>query len=139
MFNRRAERLAKLKPDLGKRCKQIFAAGPLPGTLYGAEVHGCSDGEVRRIRRGLGRTLQPSAGGRSLTVLMIAENDPSWLASVGPVVRWGKEVWITTSKITSLSLSFAALRSAWSATFFKDITWRLCWTSRCYEALFVQD
>eukprot|EP00959_Pyramimonas_sp_CCMP1952_P023863 500430-Pyramimonas_sp.AAC.1 len=67
MFNRRAKRLAKLKPDLGKRCKQIFTAGPLPGILYGAEVHGCSDGEIRRIRRGPGRTMQPSAGGRSFT------------------------------------------------------------------------
>eukprot|EP00959_Pyramimonas_sp_CCMP1952_P032819 688040-Pyramimonas_sp.AAC.2 len=126
MFNRRVKRPAKLKPELGKRCKQIFTAGPLPGVLYGVEVHGCSDGEVHHIRRSLGRAMQPSAGGRSLAILMISEYYPARLAAVAPVVRWGKEVWITASKITPLSLSFAALRSAWSSSFSRGLTWRSC-------------
>eukprot|EP00959_Pyramimonas_sp_CCMP1952_P404737 8482218-Pyramimonas_sp.AAC.1 len=70
--------------------------------------------------------MQPSAGSRSLSILMISENDPAWLAAVAPAVRWGKEVRITASKITTLSLSFASLRSAWSATFSKDLSWRSC-------------
>eukprot|EP00959_Pyramimonas_sp_CCMP1952_P228730 4782368-Pyramimonas_sp.AAC.1 len=47
--------------------------------------------------------MQPSAGGRSHSILTASENDPAWLSAVAPVPRWGKEAWIPASKIATLS------------------------------------
>eukprot|EP00959_Pyramimonas_sp_CCMP1952_P101435 2121998-Pyramimonas_sp.AAC.1 len=107
-----------MRPTIsGKRCRNVFVAGPLPGAVYGREISGVSDHELLSLRQLAGKALKPSAGGRSLTALMLCHGDPPWVASIAPVYRWAKEVWTTHHRLHPHALSFATLRSSWNAVF----------------------
>eukprot|EP00959_Pyramimonas_sp_CCMP1952_P124977 2612653-Pyramimonas_sp.AAC.1 len=60
-----------MRPTIsGKRCRNVFVAGPPPGAAHGREISGVTDHELLSLRQLAGEALKPSAGGRSLTALM---------------------------------------------------------------------
>eukprot|EP00959_Pyramimonas_sp_CCMP1952_P001995 40940-Pyramimonas_sp.AAC.1 len=82
----KSRKVRMMKKQITSHAKRIWVSGPLPGVLYGSEVHGISDGELHRIRQQAGSVMGPSCKGRSLTSLLILEDEPTWLAAVAPLV-----------------------------------------------------
>ncbi|CAK0842652.1 unnamed protein product, partial [Prorocentrum cordatum] len=115
-----------MKKQITSHAKKIWVSGPLPGVLYGSEVHGISDGELHRIRQQAGSVMGPSCKGRSLTSLLILEDEPTWLAAVAPLVRYSKELWCAHSGAYRWCFSFTELREAWRIFCAKPppATWR---------------
>eukprot|EP00959_Pyramimonas_sp_CCMP1952_P426773 8938453-Pyramimonas_sp.AAC.1 len=62
----------------------------------------------------MGRFLQPSAGGRSLTAALLFAAGPTWYASVAPIVRRSKEIWACMVGAYQFGLNLAELRGAWA-------------------------
>jgi hypothetical protein len=114
-------RLARLRPLVGARvAKNVFASGALASELFGSEIYGVSDYELLRLRRQAASVLQPSASGRSLTALLLSHGEPCWYASVAPMVRWSKEIWIAHHRTYPHCLSLPELREAWDVGFSGD-------------------
>eukprot|EP00959_Pyramimonas_sp_CCMP1952_P213787 4473356-Pyramimonas_sp.AAC.1 len=66
--------------NIGRRGRNIWAAGPLPAAADGAEVFGVSDAGLQGLRRSFASVLKPSAGGRSSSILLPLERGPTWAA-----------------------------------------------------------
>eukprot|EP00959_Pyramimonas_sp_CCMP1952_P156333 3269467-Pyramimonas_sp.AAC.1 len=64
---RKARRLRKQSEQAGRSAPRIFAAGPLAGGAYGADVQGVSDQQLLLMRRQAFSTVRPFAKSRSLT------------------------------------------------------------------------
>ncbi|CAK0881295.1 unnamed protein product, partial [Prorocentrum cordatum] len=108
-----------MKKHITSHAKKIWVSGPLPGVLYGSECHGISDGELHRVRQQAGSVMGPSCKGRSLTSLLVMEDEPTWLAAVAPIVRHSKELWCAHAGAHRWCFSFAELREAWCVFFQK--------------------
>ncbi len=106
--------LRRLRPKIAKnrRLSKLFTSGVGPAATYGAAVNGVSNRELIAIRRMAAAAFQPSAKGRSLSVLLRMFDDPSWRAGVEPILRWSLEVWLSANS-SPLALPLPVLRKVW--------------------------
>ncbi|CAK0904509.1 unnamed protein product [Prorocentrum cordatum] len=141
---RKTKKLKGFQQVLGRKCLKVFAAGPMAGAVYGSDLFGISDRELLNLRRMAMSTVEPRAQGRSLSVLCLLSDDPTWRGCCAPVIRWAKEVWTLHTHGFPWTLSWAELRDGWSAVSASDdhswskvagpisalrVTWyRLGWT-----------
>jgi hypothetical protein len=84
----RAKRIKKLKGVHGHRTSRLFTTGIGPAAVYGAVVNGMSNMELIKLRRIAAAGMGPQARGRSLTMCMAINGDPTWRAGVAPIIRW---------------------------------------------------
>eukprot|EP00959_Pyramimonas_sp_CCMP1952_P138342 2895442-Pyramimonas_sp.AAC.1 len=69
-------------------------------------------------------TISPKSQRRSLTILSLLEGDPPWRASVAPIIRWCKELWLVQTRAFDGALPCSVLRAAWEVAFSKDdLSW----------------
>ena len=122
---RRCARVGKLARTVGRKARNLWCSGVLPAATYGVELAGISDSELLALRRSFASTLKPSAGDRSLSILLLLERDPTWVAQVAPICRWHKELWHAHLSSHPSVLSFRDLRSSWEWVFSKESpSWR---------------
>ncbi len=92
-LRKRTGRLDRARATLGKRAPQIFVTGLLSEAVYGAAVNGVSDAEAQHLRRMAARAFSPRARGRSLSVLSLLINVPTWKAEVAVLMHYARLVW----------------------------------------------
>eukprot|EP00959_Pyramimonas_sp_CCMP1952_P334133 6997566-Pyramimonas_sp.AAC.1 len=63
----------------------------MAGAVHGSGLFGISDGELLNLRGMAMSTVKPRAQGRSLNVLCLLSDDPTWRGCCAPVIRWAKE------------------------------------------------
>ena len=78
---------------IGGKASRIYATGMGPAATYGAEVNGISDAELLRLRRLAGAAMRPKVQGRSLSMLLLLNRDPTWRANCAPFLQYSKEAW----------------------------------------------
>ena len=90
-------RVRRLKGVLGHKASRLFTTGLGPAAMYGSNVNGVTDQEILQLRRTAAAGLRPQAQGRSLSMLMLLEEDPAWRAGVAPILQWAREAWNATT------------------------------------------
>eukprot|EP00959_Pyramimonas_sp_CCMP1952_P302634 6332384-Pyramimonas_sp.AAC.1 len=94
-------------------CLRILAAGPLAGAIFGSDLSGVSDRELLDLRRMAMSTVNPRAQGRSLSVLCLLSDEPTWRGSCAPIIRWAKEVWTLHTQAFPWAIGWAELTEGW--------------------------
>eukprot|EP00972_Heterocapsa_arctica_P001690 242737-Heterocapsa_arctica.AAC.1 len=71
--------------------------------------------ELIKLRRIAAAGMGPQARGRSLTMCMVINGDPTWRAGVAPIIRWAQEVWSATIERSSQSVAWTLpqIRAFW--------------------------
>eukprot|EP00959_Pyramimonas_sp_CCMP1952_P445067 9319668-Pyramimonas_sp.AAC.1 len=68
--------------------------------------------------------ISPKSQHRSLAILSLLEGGPPWGASVAPIIRWCKELWLVQTRAFDGALPFSVLRAAWGVAFDRgDWSW----------------
>ncbi len=115
---RRRARLRRVAAAIGGNGLKLFTTGTMASMTYGAEVHGISDAEWRKIDRLAAVTLRPKARGRSLNTLMALHKAPTWRAGAAPILQYVRAVWRASAAATgrrTSDLTLPELRRAWEA------------------------
>ena len=101
----RKKRVKKVRRAVGgKQAGIVAATGLVVATEYGAAVNGIDDAELHSLRKIGASGMSPSAGGRSLTALMILKGDPAWRAATAPISQWVKVAWQDKNPMHCLKL-----------------------------------
>ncbi len=95
MLRRRVHKLARARRAIGRgrRSRRIFCAGPLAAAVHDAAVNGVSDAEALVLRRAAATACTPRARGRSLALVTIMHQIPTWRAEVEVVLQYARQVW----------------------------------------------
>ncbi len=115
---RRKGRLRRVAAAVGGSGLKLFTTGTMASMIYGAEVHGISDAEWKRIDRLAAVTLKPKARGRSLDTLMALHKAPTWRAGTAPVQQYVRAIWRAANASTgrrTADLTLPEIRRAWEA------------------------
>ena len=90
---RRQKRARKIFGGAGAgRSHKLFVAGVKPAACFGCEIDGCSQGQLRKLRRwsfqfrGLPNSCSSSAA-------IALFGDPSASPATAPAMKWAKEAW----------------------------------------------
>ncbi len=92
---RRGRRLSGIRKAVGgsRRTKRLFATGLLPAAVPDAAVHGVSDREALTLRRTAALACSPRARGRSLALVSLLNDIPTWRAETEVVLQYARQVW----------------------------------------------
>jgi len=121
---KRKKKLANLRTLIGPRlATQVFTSGVLPAIVYGAEVNGISDVELKKIRNISTAAMTGGTTGRSLSASLLLRGDPSWKAGVAPISRWHKEVWRVHHQGRKSNFTAQEIEEAWHVARKNDHEW----------------
>ncbi len=73
--------------------RRIFATGLLPAAVFDAAVNGVSDQEALTLRRLAATACSPRARGRSLALVTLIHQLPTWRAEVEVILQYARQVW----------------------------------------------
>ncbi len=95
VLRKRARRLLKARTAIGstRRMKRVFVTGLLPAAVPDAAVNGVSDQEALVLRRVAATACSPRARGRSLALVSLLHNIPTWRAEVEVILQYSRQVW----------------------------------------------
>ena len=65
------------------------------------------------MRRTAASVMSPSAKGRSLSVVLAAQGDPTWRPATAPMARWARECYNSRLKVGNGTLSTDELKNLW--------------------------
>ena len=108
----RARRFRRFRAAAGPRAACLAASGIVPAAGHAADIFGLDDVELLRTRRLAASVLTPSAGGRSLTRLLLVRGDATLRSAVAPLLRWAREVWDSSNGARG-AMRIGQLRQAW--------------------------
>ncbi len=95
VLTKRIHKMAGIRKAIGgsRRSRRIFCAGPLAAAIHDAAVNGVSDTEALFLRRAAATACTPRACGRSLALVTIMHQIPTWRAEVVVVLQYARQVW----------------------------------------------
>ena len=88
-----------MRQQVGARVQRLFTTGVVQSLGNGAVVNGLSDGEVLRAERITKAGLRPWGRGRSLTLTLLMNGDPTWRITNAPIMQWSRAVWWPSSVV----------------------------------------
>ncbi len=89
---KRCRRLYKLK-KAGYNMRELFMTGLQQAALYGAEVTGLDEKELKSARADYVRLVGSHAKSASTAITMEVSGDPLWRQALGPALTWSAIVW----------------------------------------------
>ncbi len=94
-LRKRASRLIRATRAVGKgrRARRLFSTGLLPATIPDAAVNGVSDKEALQLRRTAALACAPRARGRSLALVTLLNQVPTWRAEIEVILQYARQVW----------------------------------------------
>ncbi len=97
---KRARKLSGVRKALGsaRRARRLFTTGLLPAAVPDAAVHGVSDREVLVLRRTAALACSPRARGRSLAMVTLLHDVPTWRAETEIVLQYSRQIWEAASR-----------------------------------------
>ncbi len=95
MLVKRTRRLARARKAIGsaRRMRKVFTTGLLPAAIPDAAVNGVSDQEALLLRRAAATTCSPRARGRSLALVTLIHQVPTWRAEIEVVLQYSRQMW----------------------------------------------
>ncbi len=118
---KRARKLSGVRKALGsaKRARRLFTTGLLPAAIPDAAVHGVSDREVLVLRRTAALACSPRARGRSLAMVTLLHDVPTWRAETEVVLQYSRQIWEAASRghraATNGGFSLTKIARLWRA------------------------
>ncbi len=96
---KRGRKLSGIRKVIGgtKRAKRLFTTGLLAAAVPDAAVHGVSDREALILRRTAALACSPRARGRSLALVTMMNDVPTWRAETEIVLQYARQVWAAAS------------------------------------------
>lgn len=83
----------------GTKASKVCTAGAIRAAEYGAAVNGVSDCELRNMQSIATASISPGARGRCKIGLLAFNGDPTWQASVAPILQWIRIAWRSESRL----------------------------------------
>ncbi len=95
VMGRKARKLSGIRRAIGglKRARRLFTSGLLAAAVPDAAVNGVSDREALTLRRTAAMACCPRARGRSLAMVTILHDLPTWRAEIEVVLQYSRQVW----------------------------------------------
>ncbi len=92
---KRTRRLARARRAIGstRRLRKVFTTGLLPAAIPDAAVNGVSDQEALMLRRAAATACSPRARGRSLALVTLINQIPTWRAEVEVILQFSRQMW----------------------------------------------
>ncbi len=119
VLRKRARRLAAIKKLVGggRNARKLFVTGLLAAAVPDAAVNGVSDSEALHLRRAAALACSPRARGRSLAMVSLINDLPTWRAEVEVILQYARQVWAAglqgARKQANGALSLSQLAGIW--------------------------
>ncbi len=119
---RRGRRLTRARRAIGshRRARRVFTTGLLPAATHDAAINGVSDREALILRRTAAAACTPRARGRSLALVTIMNQAPTWRAETEVVLQYARQVWaaslLGSAKSGNGAFTLPQIAQKWRAT-----------------------